>query len=75
MIFQIKPLGCDTARLRASDHAHALVGATPILALDMYERSYDMDYGARASAYVDAFVENINWTSVARLHEACAMRT
>ena len=58
----------------ASDHAHALAGATPILALDMYEHSYHMDYGAKAAAYVDAFMENINWTSVARLYEACASR-
>jgi Fe-Mn family superoxide dismutase len=36
-------------------------GATPILALDMYEHAYHMDYGAKAGAYVDAF----NWTNVA----------
>ena len=56
----------------ASDHAHVLAGATPLLALDMYEHSYHMDYGARAAAYVDAFMENINWTNVARAHAACA---
>src|SRR3546814_7402106 len=33
----------------ASDHAHTLAGATPILALDMYEHSYHMDYGDRKS--------------------------
>lgn len=59
----------------ASDHAHALADATQILALDMYEHSYHMDYGAKAAAYVDAFMENINWTNVARLYEACARRT
>jgi superoxide dismutase len=31
----------------ASDHAHTLAGGTPVLALDMYEHSYHMDYGAR----------------------------
>jgi Fe-Mn family superoxide dismutase len=55
----------------APDHAHALAGATPILALDMYEHSYHMDYGAKAAGYVDAFMENINWTGVARLYGAC----
>jgi Fe-Mn family superoxide dismutase len=58
----------------ASDHAHALAGGTPILALDMYEHSYHMDYGAKAAAYVEAFMENINWTSVARLYAACEGR-
>jgi Fe-Mn family superoxide dismutase len=32
----------------------------------MYEHSYHMDYGARAAAYVDAFMQNINWDSVAK---------
>ncbi|SOZ38416.1 superoxide dismutase [Cupriavidus neocaledonicus] len=49
----------------ASDHAHTLAGATPILALDMYEHSYHMDYGAKAAAYVDAFMQNIHWARVA----------
>jgi Fe-Mn family superoxide dismutase len=48
----------------ASDHAHTLAGATPILALDMYEHSYHMDYGAKAAAYVDAFMQNIHWKHV-----------
>lgn len=48
----------------ASDHAHTLAGATPILALDMYEHAYHMDYGAKAAAYVDAFMKNISWASV-----------
>ncbi len=49
----------------ASDHAHTLAGATPILALDMYEHSYHMDYGAKAAAYVDAFMQNIHWSRAA----------
>lgn len=51
----------------ASDHTCCLAGATPILALDMYEHSYHMDYGAKAAAYVDAFMNNINWENVSRL--------
>src|SRR5262249_13912944 len=56
----------------AADHTHALAGGTPILALDMYEHSYQLDYGASAERYVDAFMESINWTNVARLLEAQA---
>ena len=54
----------------AADHTHALAGGTPILALDMYEHSYQLDYGASAERYVDAFMQNINWAHVARLHPA-----
>ena len=57
----------------AADHTHAVAGATPMLALDMYEHSYHMDYGAKAAAYVDAFMENINWTNVGRLYAQAAM--
>ncbi|WP_259461569.1 superoxide dismutase [Paraburkholderia fungorum] len=54
----------------ASDHAHTLADGTPILALDMYEHSYHIDFGAKAAAYVDAFMRNINWTQVATRFEA-----
>jgi Fe-Mn family superoxide dismutase len=55
----------------AADHTCNLAGGTPILALDMYEHSYHMDYGAKAAAYVDASMNNINWANVARLYEEC----
>jgi Fe-Mn family superoxide dismutase len=50
----------------AADHAHNLAAATPILALDMYEHSYHMDYGAKAAAYVDAVMQNLNLDAAAR---------
>jgi Fe-Mn family superoxide dismutase len=56
----------------AADHSCALAGATPILALDMYEHSYHMDYGAKAAAYVDAFMQNIDWANAARRFEAAS---
>jgi Fe-Mn family superoxide dismutase len=34
----------------AADHTHALAGGVPILALDMYEHAYHMDFGAAAGA-------------------------
>jgi Fe-Mn family superoxide dismutase len=48
----------------ASDHTQAMAGAVPILALDMYEHSYQMDYGAAVGPYVDAFMRNIDWSRV-----------
>lgn len=32
--------------------------------MDMYEHSYQMDFGAAAGQYVDAFFNNINWEAV-----------
>jgi Fe-Mn family superoxide dismutase len=52
----------------AMDHTTTLAGGCPILALDMYEHSYHLDYGARAAAYVDAFMSAINWPNVARAY-------
>ena len=52
----------------APDHCHTLAGGTPILGLDMYEHSYHIDYGAKAAAYVDGFMQAINWDNVAKLH-------
>lgn len=49
----------------AADHTHLLVGATPVLVLDMYEHAYHVDFGAKAAAYVDAFMQNIRWEAVA----------
>ena len=48
----------------AADHTHVVAGGVPILALDMYEHAYHMDFGAAAGAYVDAFMNNINWAAV-----------
>jgi Fe-Mn family superoxide dismutase len=52
----------------AMDHTTTLAGGCPILALDMYEHSYHLDYGAKAAAYVDAFMAAINWPNVARAY-------
>jgi Fe-Mn family superoxide dismutase len=51
----------------AADHTHAVAGATPILALDMYEHSYHMDYGAKAATYVEAYMAAIRWANADRL--------
>lgn len=46
----------------AADHTMTLAGGSPILALDMYEHAYAMDFGAKAAAYVDTFMTATNWT-------------
>jgi Fe-Mn family superoxide dismutase len=50
----------------AADHSMTLAGGTPLLALDMYEHAYAMDFGARAGAYVDAFMAHLAWDEANR---------
>jgi Fe-Mn family superoxide dismutase len=47
----------------AADHCHTLAGGQPVLALDMYEHSYHIDYGAKAATYVDTFMDAIRWSN------------
>src|SRR5437868_14832549 len=49
----------------AADHTHTLAGGTPLLALDMYEHAYHIDFGSNAAGYVDAFMANISWSRIA----------
>lgn len=52
------------------DHAHGPAATLPILVMDMYEHSCQMDFGAAAAKYIDAFFQNIQWDEVARRIEA-----
>jgi Fe-Mn family superoxide dismutase len=55
----------------AAEHTQALAGSVPLLALDMYEHAYHLDYGAAAGSYVEAFMDNIDWAQVyARYQQA-----
>jgi Fe-Mn family superoxide dismutase len=57
----------------ALEDAQAIPGAVPILVLDMYEHAYHLEFGANATAYVDAFMRLIEWTVVTeRLTQATA---
>jgi superoxide dismutase, Fe-Mn family len=48
-----------------ADHAHGPAAKASLLVMDMYEHSYQIDYGAAAAKYVDAFMQNVNWERVA----------
>ena len=48
-----------------ADHAHGPAATLPLLVLDMYEHAYQMDFGAAAAKYIDAFFKNIQWEVVA----------
>jgi Fe-Mn family superoxide dismutase len=56
----------------SSDHTNAPANARPLLALDMYEHAYHMDYGAKAGAYVDAYMAAIDWRNATTLYAQSA---
>jgi len=54
----------------AADHAHAVPGGVPVLAIDMYEHAYHLDFGAKAAAYVDQVMANLNWERIGARYRA-----
>src|SRR3982075_1104408 len=56
----------------ASEHSQAVAGGIPILALDMYEHAYHIDFGANAKAYVDTFLRNVDWPALELRYEDAA---
>jgi Fe-Mn family superoxide dismutase len=46
----------------SADHTMAVADGRVLLALDMYEHAYHMDFGAKAAAYVDAYMGALDWT-------------
>ena len=51
------------------DHTQSISGSIPILALDMYEHAYHLEFGANATAYIAAFMRNIDWQAVLGRYE------
>ena len=56
----------------AWDHMHGAVAGAPLIALDMYEHSYHMDYGTAAARYIDAFMANLDWEIVDARYRAAS---
>jgi Fe-Mn family superoxide dismutase len=46
-----------------------VVDTIPILALDVFEHAYFIDYGTNRRAYIDAFFQNINWDFVEKRYQ------
>lgn len=58
-----------------ADHMHYPAGSDPLLVIDLYEHSYQMDFGAATARYVDAFFDNLNWEVVQARYETALQRT
>ena len=56
----------DLRTIWSGNHTQTLSTAVPLLVLDMYEHAYQMDFGAAAARYIDAFFANVNWDEVNR---------
>ena len=52
----------------AADHTMAIPGGVPIIALDMYEHAYHIDFGANVKAYVGTFMRNLDWKAACERH-------
>lgn len=53
----------------SGNHTQALAYGQPLLVMDMYEHAYQIDYGAAAAKYIEAFWQNIHWDEVNRRFE------
>jgi Fe-Mn family superoxide dismutase len=47
-----------------SQNTFPVWNATPLVALDVYEHAYFLDYQTDRASYVDAFFENLDWDAV-----------
>ncbi len=68
----------ETGKLRnigADAHnSNAMWNSIVIMALDVYEHAYYVDYGPKRAPYLDAFMKNVNWKEVGeRLEKAHKM--
>ena len=52
----------------AADDGMAPAGGVPLLALDMSEHAYRMDYGSDSAKYVETFVRTIRWIAPERFY-------
>jgi Fe-Mn family superoxide dismutase len=50
----------------SGNHTQTSAFTVPLLVMDMYEHAYQMDHGAAAAKYIDAFFENVHWEEVER---------
>ena len=42
----------------------AFLGVAPLVALDVYEHAYFLDYQTDRASYIDAFLNNLDWATI-----------
>lgn len=56
----------------AADHTMTAADGAILVALDMYEHAYAMDYGADAGSYVNAFMKAVAWDHANKVFKSAA---
>lgn len=60
-------LGCASNFVCDAHNLYCIWNATPLLALDVYEHAYFLDYGTNRKQYLSAWWRNLNWDYVNQL--------
>ena len=47
-----------------TQNSYPIWNATPLVALDVYEHAYFLDYQTDRASYIDAFFANLDWGTV-----------
>jgi Fe-Mn family superoxide dismutase len=47
-----------------AQNTYPIWNATPLVALDVYEHAYFLDYRTDRASYIDRFFDNLDWTTV-----------
>ena len=47
-----------------TQNTYPIWNATPLVALDVYEHAYFLDYQTDRASYIDAFFDNVDWATV-----------
>lgn len=69
-------MGLLTTVLGDAQNTFPLWNATPIVAMDVYEHAYWLDYGRLRAKYIEAFFNNLDWDKVAaNFDRALAMQS
>ena len=64
-----------TTAVGDAQNSFPIWNATPILAMDVYEHAYWIDYGRARAKYIEAFFNNLDWGVVEQnLDKALAMQ-
>jgi Fe-Mn family superoxide dismutase len=65
-----------TTAVGDAQNSYPYWNATPVLAMDVYEHAYFIDYGRARGKYIEAFFNNLDWNVVAQnLERALAMQS
>ena len=47
-----------------AQNTYPVWNATPLIALDVYEHAYFLDYQTDRASYIDAFFDNLDWSTI-----------